>query len=214
MKRFTVKSNKKIGILKLASGNIGSVQNIIDYCGGDSILIEKPADIIGIKKIIIPGVGHFDHAMKSLQERKQLLSELEQIFLLKDVKVLGICLGMQILANFSEEGEKNGLGWIKGRVVRIQSEDSRVPRMGWIKTTFDRGNSLFKGFDSFEEVKFYHVHSYHFIPDDEEVIISRTDDDLKIVTGIQQDNVTGLQFHPEKSHKYGIQLFKNFLTQV
>lgn len=202
-----------IGILKLASGNIGSVINIVDYCGGSSKLINNESDFLNLDKIIIPGVGDFDNAMNSLRSKPLILNNLIDFALNKKKPVLGICLGMQILANFSEEGNQKGLGWISGEVKKISSINNtfKIPHMGWNTTTVDFKSKLFDEFEIFDKTKFYHVHSYHFVPTSNKVEIASTNYGEKLITAIEQDNIYGVQFHPEKSHKYGVKLIKNFM---
>lgn len=200
-----------IVIVDYGSGNLKSIQNMFNKIGFESKISNDKKVIETADKLILPGVGSFDDAMNNIST-----SNLQEIISFKatdkKVPILGICLGMQIMCNKSEEGILPGLGWINADIVKFSFKDSssrlKIPHMGW-NTVFPKNDSvLFKNFS--EEIKFYHVHSYHVKLYDEADCISKTFYGYEFTSAFNKDNIFGVQFHPEKSHKFGIELFKNF----
>jgi glutamine amidotransferase len=176
--------------------------------GAESIITSDIDDIKKASKIILPGVGSFDHGIKSL--KKSLFFEtLENEVLEKQKPILGICLGMQLLTNGSEEGNEKGLGWINANTIKfnLDNKNLSIPHMGWNKITPVQKNILY---NELNENKFYFVHSYHVVCNNEQNILATTEYSQKIVCSIIKKNIYGVQFHPEKSHKYGMKLLKNF----
>ena len=196
-----------ISVVDYGMGNIGSIKNMLKKIGFDSQLIDKPEELDPKNSIILPGVGAFDNAMRRLNGSgfSRRLQELAA----GGTPLLGICLGMQLLGDSSEEGSLDGLKLIPGKSRKFMLEpDLKIPHMGWNKV-INTNSGLFQ---DLEESKFYFVHSYHFVPDKRDYISGETNYGIKFVSSINNANVYGAQFHPEKSHKYGMQLLKNFCT--
>ena len=168
-------------------------------------------DLIDATKIILPGVGSFDHAMGSLED-SGMLQTLDRLVMDDHVPVLGICVGMQILADSSEEGGRKGLGWVKGHVSSFASNTGftalPMPHMGWNDVAPVVAAPLFRGLE--KDSRFYFLHSYYFECDDAENVSACSDYGFKFNCAVQNDNVFGVQFHPEKSHQWGAVLLNNF----
>lgn len=197
-----------IAILDYGMGNLKSIYNMFKKIGIDSVITSDIEVIKKADKYLLPGVGSFDHGMINL--KKALFFEtLEKEVLENKKPILGICLGMQLLTNSSEEGKEKGLGWIDAKSVKFDLEDKSlaIPHMGWNKTTPTKLNSIFK---ELEENRFYFVHSYYVVCNDENNILASVDYGKTFTCSINKDNIYGVQFHPEKSHKFGMQLLKNF----
>lgn len=199
-----------ITIIDYGMGNVGSIQNMIKKVGGTSEITADPARIAAASKIILPGVGHFDRAMKNLDQLRLVPVILSAAS--AGTPILGICLGMQLLAESSEEGVERGLGLIPGKVIRfVLPKQYKVPHMGWNTVEFDDACPLYNGFSNFGEARFYFVHSYHFVSANDTHITGRTPYGNMFVSSVSRGNVYGVQFHPEKSHKFGMRLLKNFV---
>ncbi len=200
-----------ITIIDYGAGNIGSVLNMIRHVGGLAEVTGNAAGVLGAKKILLPGVGSFDNAMARLA-RLGLVEPLKERAQ-SGVPFLGICLGMQLLANESEEGRMAGLGLIPGRVRRFCFEGEtaklKIPHMGWNRVTPVRAHPLGQGME--EGARFYFVHSYYFDCEHAEDVLLRSEYGHEFTSGVQRGNVMGVQFHPEKSHRYGMQLIRNFV---
>ena len=201
----------KIYIIGAGLGNIKSVQNIIKKVGGVSQIIKNPSDLPDDGKFILPGVGHFDYGIECLNNYNWI-PILNDLVLLKKRPILGICLGMQLMCSSSEEGEKKGLGWIDAEVkkIKINNTNLKIPHMGWNNIKIKKSCPIFDA--NFEEEKrFYFVHSYYAVCNNVDDIVCVVDYSFEMTVGFQNENIFGVQFHPEKSHKYGMNLFKNFL---
>lgn len=196
-----------IGILDFGLGNIFSIHNMLKRIGVKSIICTKSKEIELCDRLILPGVGSFDKAIKNIKSSK-LLSFLEDQVLVQKKPILGICLGMQILLEKSEEGKLKGLGWVEGKVVRLKSHNIKIPHMGWNKVVITRKNKLLNNIK--DSYKFYFVHSYVTLLKNKKHEILETYHGEKFTSSFCKKNIYGVQFHPEKSHKYGIQLLKNF----
>ena len=184
---------------------------MIKYLGYESIISGNTSDIEMADKLILPGVGNFGNAMHELQERK-LISTLDKQVLEEKVPVLGICLGMQLLTNYSEEGNCNGLGWIDAQVKKfnfLPNDDLKIPHMGWDYVKILNKTAIVNDLD--RNARFYFVHSYAVECNDIKYAIASTDYGYEFHSIIQRDNIVGTQFHPEKSHKFGMNIMKNFL---
>tara|TARA_A100000171_G_scaffold52546_1_gene71496 strand:+ start:192 stop:797 length:606 start_codon:yes stop_codon:yes gene_type:complete len=189
-------------------GNLGSVENMLRRIDVPSKISSNFSDIASAKKIILPGVGAFDAAMVRINE-SGLRAVLDRKALEDKVPILGVCLGMQLLTEGSEEGSVPGLGWIKARTKRFPKHaELKVPHMGWNTVRVCNPSDLTDGFDG--EERFYFVHSYYVSVDDEKNSILRTKYGTCFDSGIKMNNIYGLQFHPEKSHKYGMKILSNF----
>jgi len=174
------------------------------------LITSKQNLILQAKKLILPGVGSFNNAMNKLKE-SDLLPVLNESVLKNKTPILGICLGMQLFAKHSEEGQEKGLGWLDARVIRFNyPSDSKykIPHMGWNYINLQRENCLFDKYKS--QYRFYFVHSYHLICNDNNNILATTNYGISFTSIVTNDNILGVQFHPEKSHKYGMQFLKNF----
>lgn len=195
-----------IGIINYGMGNIGSISNMLRKIGFESKIISDPKLIHEANGIILPGVGSFDNAMDKLNN-EGWVDEIN-LFVSHDKPFLGICLGMQLLGSKSQEGFKVGLNLIPGEIVKFPiKKDFKIPHMGWnsVKTS---NTILFKGLNDLN--KFYFVHTYHFVPSNDEHILSKTDYFIDFVSSIRKKNIFGVQFHPEKSHRFGMKLLENF----
>lgn len=200
-----------IHIIDYNCGNIASIVNMLKKAGADSTVVIDPKDLSGAKKIILPGVGAFDHGAKNLAMkgfdvaiRKKVLGE--------NTPILGICLGMQLLTNGSEEGQLPGLGLIDATVNRFKFSDSsiKVPHMGWQKVMY-RANSKIAYYCG-ELDRYYFVHSYYVeCRFDKNIFIETNYETQRFVAGIFDNHIYGVQFHPEKSHRFGLALFKGFI---
>ncbi|HMP28262.1 MAG TPA: imidazole glycerol phosphate synthase subunit HisH [Saprospiraceae bacterium] len=199
-----------IAILDYKMGNVQSIVNMFKKIG---VLAKVTADPIAIKdaeKLILPGVGYFDYAMQNLRATPYF-SLLNELVLEQKRPILGICLGAQLMLDGSEEGEPTpGLSWIKGKVVKFKIADHglRVPHMGWNDVVIHKESNLVRMLP--EEPRFYFVHSYYLDVAQEADILLTTDYGLPFTSAFSRDNIYGVQFHPEKSHKFGMQLLKNF----
>lgn len=201
-----------ITIIDYGMGNLGSIQNMLKKVGAAAIISSSIDDIEQADKLILPGVGAFGHGMQQIEQRG-LLPVLNEKVLGQKTPILGICLGMQLLTEHSEEGDVEGLGWIKGETVRFRLNGEhpglKVPHMGWNEVTIHTDNTLFKDVQD-EDTGFYFVHSYHVVCAQEEDVLATTHHGYDFVSAVQRGHIMGTQFHPEKSHKYGMRLLKNF----
>jgi len=201
----------QIVVINYGAGNIGSVLNMIKKVGGQAVASSNINEIQSAPKLLLPGVGSFDSAMDKLN--KLGLVEVITERALLGTPLLGICLGMQLLANESEEGVNHGLGLIPGKVKRFKFAEKthflRIPHMGWNHVTISKQHPLADKLEN--DARFYFVHSYHYECENEGDAIFKTHHGYNFTSGIQRDNIMGVQFHPEKSHRYGMQLIKNFI---
>lgn len=196
-----------IGVIDYKAGNAPSVLNALRRIGCDAVMIGNGAELTSVDGIILPGVGSADATMASLRENR-FLSALEQRVLTEKTPFLGICVGMQILFDHSDEGNVDCLGWLKGNVVRFDSRRVRVPQMGWNEVLFQREHPLVSGLDG--SGYFYYVNSYHVVPENSEDILAVTDYDGEFCCMVQHENIMAAQFHIEKSGPLGLTMLKNF----
>jgi glutamine amidotransferase len=200
-----------ITIIDYRTGNLGSIQNILKKIGEESIITSDKNEIANAKKLILPGVGAFDTGMANLK-KLDIVDILNYKVLVEKTPVLGICLGMQILSKNSEEGFLPGLGWINAEARRFKFIDTnsyKIPHMGWNYVRENKANNLFKEMPS--DARFYFVHSFFFSANDTADILSSTTYEMEFTSAIEKGNILGVQFHPEKSHKFGMKLLKNFI---
>lgn len=197
-----------IAILDYGVGNLKSIHNMFKKVGVESVITSDSHVIQQAEKYLLPGVGAFDHCITRLKSA-DFFSDLEHAVLVKRKPVLGICLGMQLLTNNSEEGQLEGLGWIDAHTIKFNLENKKlaIPHMGWNKSHPRNQESLFS---HLEENRFYFVHSYHVICKNDRNILATTHYGQEFTCSVHQDNIFGVQFHPEKSHKFGMRLLKNF----
>jgi len=199
-----------ITIVNYGLGNIGSMQNMLKHIGVFSKLESDPVEISKARKLILPGVGSFDAAMNEITSIPGLLNVLNHKAKVEKIPILGICLGMQLMTRSSEEGKKKGLGWINADTKRFRLDSKfKVPHMGWNNVEVNSSTELT---DLSDEVqRFYFVHSYYVKVDHQVNSLFKTKYGLvEFDSGIVDQNIYGVQFHPEKSHKFGINLFQRF----
>lgn len=198
-----------ITIIDYGIGNIGSIINMLDYIGIKSKTTSDPDEVYNSKKLILPGVGAFDSAMQKINSIKDLKESLSQKVIKDKVPLMGICLGMQLLTNSSEEGNLPGLGWIDADVKKFPvSKKMKVPHMGWNNVQIISTDKITKNLT--EKEKYYFVHSYYVSVKDKKNSLMTTKYGLEFDSGIFFENIYGFQFHPEKSNKYGMKLLKNY----
>ncbi len=188
-------------------GNVGSIVNMMKKIGHTAEVSSDPAVLRRADRLIIPGVGRFDAGMNNIRARG-LVEVLTEKVVEQKTPVLGICLGMQLLGAHSHEGDCAGLGWIPADTVKLPVEAPRVPHMGWNLVTTKHW--LFEGEPA--DMRFYFVHSYHVVCEMPEHRIATATYGLELSAAIARDHILGVQFHPEKSHRFGMQLLKNFAS--
>jgi glutamine amidotransferase len=200
-----------IGILNYGVGNVRAFQNILQNNQVNVKLILKKSDCDDITKIILPGVGSFDEAMK-LFNASGLRDHIEKLVIEQNIPILGICVGMQMLAQQSEEGSEMGLGWINGKVKKFDKKDIslqfKLPHMGWNQVLFKKEDLLISGMTQL--ARFYFLHSYFFLPDNEDEVLGVTNYGQNFCSIVKRNNIIGVQFHPEKSHDNGRNILLNF----
>ena len=196
-----------IGVIDYKAGNAPSVYNALKRIGSEGVMVRSGADLEHLEGIILPGVGSAGATMDSLRETG-ILPVLEKKVLEEKIPFLGICIGMQILFEHSEEGNADCLGWLKGNVVRFDSAHVRVPQMGWNEVRFLREHPVLT--DMGESGHFYYVNSYHVVPENKEDILAVTDYDGEFCCLVQHENIMAAQFHIEKSGPLGLRMLKNF----
>ncbi|MFQ9532530.1 MAG: imidazole glycerol phosphate synthase subunit HisH [Roseburia intestinalis] len=199
-------------IIDYGMGNLLSVQRAFEKCGSDAVIIDNPLELRDAEHIVLPGVGAFPDAMDNLR-KNGWIEELNRAVLEKETPILGICLGMQLLADKGYEvRECDGLGYIPGEIVRFTQtqEKERIPHVGWNEILKREDSPLFDGIA--DGTNYYFVHSYHFQVANEENIATVTPYCGEFVSSVVKDNIVGTQFHPEKSQKAGFKLIKNFLS--
>lgn len=192
-------------------GNLHSVKKKLQRIGLTAEISSNPDVIAQAKKLILPGVGHFTKAIQNLKTLK-LFDALNEAVLVKKTPILGICLGLQLMAKHSEEGSVEGFGWFDAEVVHFSITNqlkNKVPHMGWNNVKTAKQSILFDGIPESQE--FYFVHSYHIKSNKEEDVLATTEYEYSFVSALEKDNIFGVQFHPEKSHDVGEKLLANFL---
>lgn len=200
-----------IVIIDYGLGNILAFVNTFKRMNIPVTVVGNAGELSKATKLILPGVGAFDHAMEMLHA-SGMRQPLNELVLERKVPILGICVGMQILADFSEEGDLPGLGWIPGRVRAFKSKPQSaglpLPHMGWNDVHPVKNQRLFKGLET--DARFYFLHSYFFECDKQDNVVAVADYGMNFTCAVLSKNVYGVQFHPEKSHQWGMQLLKNF----
>lgn len=202
-----------ISIVNYGMGNLGSIVNMYKKIGVKTELISTPLEIEKASKILLPGVGSFDAAMEKIAALG-IREVLDKKALQEKIPVMGICLGMQLLTKSSEEGKLPGLGWIDAKTLAfnglIDNSKYKIPHMGWNTADINHPSAITAGFKELEDVRFYFVHSYFVRCEKDENSILKTEYGISFDSAIQKDNIYGAQFHPEKSHKFGMKLLENF----
>ena len=200
----------KICVLNYESGNVGSVFNMLQFMGYESIISNDENEIKNSTHIILPGVGSFGNAMRKIRSLVPLKILENEVFN-KKKPFLGICVGMQVLANKGfEHGEHAGLGWIEGSVNKMQPNNLPLPNVGWNDIILKKDSIITKGLEKIKD--FYFVHSYVFKVKNQDNVVAETVYDENFCSIVQLNNIFGVQFHPEKSQKTGMVLLKNFLN--
>ena len=204
-----------IVIIDYGMGNSGSIRNIIKKVGGQSAISSDPEVIAGAQKLILPGVGHYARAMRNIEERG-FRDVLDRKVLEDKTPILGICLGMQLMTETSEEGDGRGLGWFKASTRRFRPEQFskplRIPQMGWNLVDIRKPNQVFDD-DGLDEHRYYFVHAYAVECDDEADVLCTSTYGYSFVSAFAKDNIVGVQFHPEKSHLFGMSLMRRFIER-
>ncbi len=201
-------------ILDVGIGNVCSVLNMLRRAGGSAKISADVSDIASASAFILPGVGSFDNGMEKLTG-SDFFETFKDKVLVDKTPILGICLGMQLLFNASEEGESKGLGWLDGKIKKFDFQGNhqlKIPHMGWNVVKPINQRALF--LDMPDEARFYFVHSFHVTCEDSNDISAEAHYGYPFVCSVARDNIFGVQFHPEKSHRFGLALFKNFLEYV
>jgi imidazole glycerol-phosphate synthase subunit HisH len=200
-----------ITIVDYGTGNLASIANMLKKIGCASVVTSSADEIGRASKLILPGVGAFDTGMRNLTDLN-LKDVLNRKVLEEKIPILGICLGMQLFVKASEEGSLPGLGWIDGSVVKFKPELAekklKAPHMSWNFAALKKESRLFS--DMYDEPRFYFAHSYHIQLNRHEDALAETTYGYAFASALERDNIAGVQFHPEKSHKFGMKLMRNF----
>lgn len=196
-----------ISIIDYGIGNVLAFRNVYARLNIPVSVARTPTDLSQSTKLILPGVGAFDHAMERL-EASGMRGPVEELVLQQKMPVLGICVGMQMLADSSEEGRKKGLGWVGGTVLKFRDPALTLPHMGWNDVKPTSAARLFLGMEN--NARFYFLHSYYFACLDPKDVLAVSDYGGGFSCAVNRGNIFGVQFHPEKSHSWGGQLLKNF----
>lgn len=197
-------------ILDYGVGNVSSISNMIRKIGYNSIVTSNVSEIEDASKLILPGVGAFDSAMKRLTELR-IVDVLKKKVVEEKTPILGICLGMQLMTLSSEEGKMTGFGFINAKTKKFSLDVKRkVPHMGWNTILIKKNSKLFTNMNS-DEMRFYFCHSYYVECYDERDTLTTTEYGIQFVSSFEHENVIGVQFHPEKSHYFGLRLLKGFI---
>ena len=203
--------SSRVVIVDYGTGNLNSVKRSLDRLKAYSIVSADPADIMKSEKIVLPGVGHFGRAMSSLKQLN-LMDALHEAVLVKKRPILGICLGMELMAKTSEEGNLEGLGWLDAETIRFRISNKlkyKIPHIGWNQIHIQKKSLLMRKIPELSE--FYFVHSYYLKLVDRSDVLNETEYESTYPSAIEKGNIFGVQYHPEKSHDVGVQLLKNFI---
>ena len=205
-----------VTIVDYKSGNISTVINSFTQVAKDKVKLEVTSDLNKIKssdKVVLPGQGSFKSCIEALNAINGLTDTLNEFVINNKKPLLGICVGLQMFADVGyEETETKGLGWVSGKVSKIDNQNGRykLPHIGWNQINIIKDSKIFKDIENNSHM--YFVHSYEFIPEDKKVISATTDYSSNIVCSVEKENIFGTQFHPEKSDKLGLQIIKNFIS--
>jgi glutamine amidotransferase len=204
-----------IAIVNYGLGNLGSIKNMLRKIGSDSVITDNQKDIEEATKIILPGVGAFDTGMEKLHETG-LVELLNHKAMIEKIPILGICLGVQLMTRRSDEGERPGLGWFNAETIKFDFNGINgkytIPNMGWNEVELCKESKLFE--NMFEEPRFYFVHSFHLKADDKADVLTFSHYGYPYASALEHENLMGVQFHPEKSHKFGQRLLTNFVNKI
>ena len=197
-----------IGIINTHLGNINAIKNIYTELGVDVIKIDMPDQLDNVQKIIVPGIGSFDTVINHLKKTK-IYEKISELVLNQNMPILGICIGMQIFYERSDEGTLNGLGWVKGNINKMEKKNIKYPHMGWNKIKIRNKSPLFEGIINDDYFYFLHSFSNKFTEINDHIVTTSNYGE-EFISSINIDNIYGVQFHPEKSHESGIKLLSNF----
>jgi imidazole glycerol-phosphate synthase subunit HisH len=200
-----------VTIIDYGMGNIGSIKRKLSHIGVNAVISTDKSDLINADKLILPGVGHFRKAVENLRQY-HLWDILNELVLIKKKPILGICLGMQLMAEHSEEGDEKGFGWFDASVLKfkvIDVQKYKIPHIGWNQIKKKKESKLMTGLSDLSE--FYFIHSYHFKCNNPTDVLNETEYENYFVSAVEKENIFGVQYHPEKSHDEGEQLLKNFM---
>jgi glutamine amidotransferase len=201
-----------IVVIDYGAGNIGSILNMFKRLGANIVASSEPSVIENATKLVLPGVGSFDQGMRKLNE-SGVVEILNKKVLVDKTPILGICLGVQLMTKGSEEGQLPGLGWFEAKTIKFSFKEQQVklkiPHMGWNDTFFKKHSKIFNF--NVDEYRYYYVHSFHLSTKIDSDVLSTAFYGYEFVSGLERDNIIGLQFHPEKSHKFGMEIFNNFI---
>mgnify|MGYP001160634981 FL=1 len=204
-----------IVVVDYGVGNLGSIVNMFKKVGAKVVASSDPVVIKDAEKLILPGVGAFDAAMRKFHETG-LVPVVGELVLEKKIPVLGLCVGLQLMTKGSEEGREAGLGWFDAETIRFKFDGEnahlKVPHMGWNEAHVVREHPLVAGWDT--ESRFYFVHSYHVVAKETDAVLAETEYGVNIHSILGRGNIMGTQFHPEKSHRFGMRLLKNFAENI
>jgi imidazole glycerol-phosphate synthase subunit HisH len=199
-----------ICIIDYGVGNLNSILNMFKRAGAQAAISSDEKDLLKADKLLLPGMGHFDNCMQKLNE-SGLRAVIEQKALIEKIPVLGICVGLQMYMSSSEEGEMPGLGWIEGKTIRFRQEElganRKIPNMGWLEVNMEKNSGLT---EQLTGSRFYFAHSFYVETSNTSDILIEASYGYSFTAGVEKDNLLGVQFHPEKSHRFGMQLLKNF----
>jgi len=205
-----------VTIVDYNSGNISSVINSFQEVAKDKVNIKVTSDLNKIKlsdKLVLPGQGSFKSCIEALNDIEDLVETLNEFAVINKKPLIGICVGLQMFADVGyEEIETKGLGWISGKVSKIDNQNGKykLPHIGWNQIEIVKQSKIFENIENNSHM--YFVHSYEFIPEDKDIISATTDYSSKIVCAVEKENIFGTQFHPEKSDKFGLKIIKNFIN--
>lgn len=197
-------------IINFGVGNLTSIQNMLKKVGVPAVISENDEEVAKATKILLPGMGHFDNCMQRFNQ-SGLRPIVEKKVLEQQTPMLGICVGLQMLMRSSEEGKEAGLNWIDGETLKFREEkllpEQKVPHIGWQEI---QGKKQSRLLDGLNEARFYFAHSYHVVPSNATDVLIEAQYGYTFAAGVEKGNIIGVQFHPEKSHRFGMQLLKNF----
>lgn len=198
---------QSVAVAEYGMGNIGSIRNMLNYLGYECHTVSTGKEMATAQTIILPGVGHYKKAMTNIKKR-ELDKALRTAVYERGAYVLGICLGMQLLMEYSEEGDCYGLGFIQGKVKKLSGIKLPIPHMGWNTVEYVDGA---KNFYMEGAARYYFVHSYYVHCDNQDNIMATTEYGIKFTSVVRRQNIIGVQFHPEKSHIFGMDFFKKYM---
>jgi imidazole glycerol-phosphate synthase subunit HisH len=200
-----------LSVVDAGLGNIKSIKRMVEHIGGTADIISDPGELAGAEAVLLPGVGHYDYGMSLLHEGGWV-APLNEAALGRKIPFLGICLGMQLMCRGSEEGTRPGLGWIAADVKRIDTGGDprlKIPHIGWTETQVDKPGDILPGGDP--DLRYYYVHSFRAVCDNPAEVLCSANYGPRFTSGFVSGNLRGVQFHPEKSHRFGMELFRRWL---